>query len=168
MAKKIKQTEKAQIVGQVFIFILAAIIFGVIVLYGYQAISNFMSKSGEIAIASFQQELTNSVESIKRDFGSVTKTELTLPTKYSTLCILDSDTTKNICDTGQPLQQQYPRLCAAWKTEAQNIFLLPGTQAMQISDISTPSGYFCVQNTGKIKLRMEGLGDKAQVSPWSE
>lgn len=168
MAKKkiIKQEKnKAQITSQVFMFILAAIVFGLIILYGYQAITKFMKTSSEIALADFQNEFIRETELIKRDYGSVSKIELTLPRKYTGICIADSDSTKiDVSD----FEIKQPRMYSAWRKGAENVFITPPAQPIKIKDISIDGGYFCIENNfGKIALRIEGQGDKAIVSKWA-
>ena len=157
--------KNAQIIGQVAMFILAGIIFVLIITYGYKAITQFLGKSEEVSLATFQNDLLTATETIKRDYGSVSKLELTLPAKYTMFCIADSDTNAPNAE----FKTKYPRLYDSWKTGSQNIFLIPpptATMRKQIEDITIPNSYFCIKNTGKINLRLEGMGDKTQLTLW--
>lgn len=165
---KNKKRLNAQVTTQVFMFILAVIVLGVIILYGYEAITKFLSTSVDVAIADFQNQFMSSVESIKRDYGSVSKLELTLPKKFTQICVVDSDTTKNIGD----FSTTHERMYSSWVKSGENIFLIPTqAQPIKINDIIVQenNGYFCQLNSlGKITLRLEGQGDKALVSPWPQ
>lgn len=163
--KKELKNKNAQIIGQVAMFILAGIIFILILTYGYKAITQFLGKSEEVSLASFQNDLLTTTETIKRDYGSVSKLELTLPAKYTMFCIANSDSNTPSAD----FQTKYPRLYDSWKTGSQNIFLIPPPTAImrkQIENVIAPEGYFCIKNTGKIALRLEGMGDRTQITPW--
>jgi len=160
-------SKNAQIIGQVVMFILAGIIFVLILTYGYKAITQFLGKSEEVSVATFQNDLITAAETLKRDYGSVSKLELSLPAKYTTFCLANSDSNTPSTD----FQAKYPRLYDSWKTGSQNIFLVPPptvTMRKQIEDVTIPEGFFCIKNTGKMVLRIEGLGDKTQITPWRE
>jgi|SRR3989344_3621544 len=164
--KNNKKKQNAQVTTQVFMFILAVIILGVIILYGYQAITKFLATSSDVAMADFQNQFISAVESIKRDYGSVSKLELALPKKITQICIVDSDTTKNIGDFATTHERMY----SSWVKSGENIFLTPTqAQPIKINDITVQenNGYFCQTNSlGKITIRLEGQGDKAIVSRW--
>ncbi|MBI4140577.1 hypothetical protein HY485_01935 [Candidatus Woesearchaeota archaeon] len=150
---------KAQIIGNVVMFAMAGIIFALILIYGYRQIKVFLERSEDVALATFRNDLANSVESIKRDYGSVTKIELTLPVKYTLACITDP------INPGTILPQKHPRMYQAWQTGTENIFLTPpAPQPIKIEDITVDNGYFCATNTGRITLWIQGLGDKAKIS----
>lgn len=81
--------KKGQIVGQVFIFIMAALIIGVIVLIGYNAISKTLSKSCQIEQISFKTKLESLIDR-SNGYGSVTKQSLIAPCQYETVCFVDA------------------------------------------------------------------------------
>ena len=58
--------KNAQIMGQVFIFILAGALFILILTYGYKAIAGFSERSEQVALVEFQTNLESSVKSISR------------------------------------------------------------------------------------------------------
>ncbi|MBI4141407.1 hypothetical protein HY484_00610 [Candidatus Woesearchaeota archaeon] len=150
--------KKAQMISNVVMFAMAGIIFALILMYGYRAIKGFLERSEEVGLATFRNDLLSSVEGIKRDYGSVAKIELTLPGKYTRVCIVDPQNPGT-------LQQTYPRMHQAWQTGSENVFLTPPSpQPIRIEDIEINNGYFCATNTGRITLWIEGLGDKARIS----
>lgn len=153
----------AQLTSNVIIFVLAAIIFGLIILYGYNAITKFLERSEDVAIASFENEFKQAIKAVQRDYGSVFRLELALPAKYSDVCVADSDCQRINVGNFQTIE---PRIYAAWRTCSENIFLKPPTKPILIPEVVVPDGYFCLKNTGKIILRLQGLGDRAEVTPW--
>jgi len=155
--------KKAQMVGQIFIFVVAAIIFILILTYGYRAISSFLHRSEQVALIDFKSDLESSVEVIKRDYGSVRKLELRVPDKFQELCIVDV----NNCEG---LQNSRPLLYSACLAGSENVFLVPKQETpifIEGVTIKDSRGFVCVPVAGgNVVLRLEGLGKSTQVSEW--
>jgi len=158
--------KKAQVMSQVFIFILAAAIFILILTYGYKAIAGFGQRSEQVALVEFQTELEGAVKSISLDYGSVKKVELTLPTKYTELCFVDLER-----EPSEEFEQIHPRMYESWVSRTQNVFLTPMEESpINVGKIYVgQSGYLCLPIAGgKITLRLEGLGDRAGITQWQQ
>ncbi len=154
--------KKAQMIGQIFVFVVAAIIFILILTYGYKAISNFLARSEQVALIDFKADLESSVEVIKRDYGSVRKVELRLPKRYTEVCIVDVKR----CES---LEQARPLMYSLCIAGSENVFLVPKQETpIFLADISVPDpGYVCVPvANGNIALRLEGLGKSTEISEW--
>jgi len=152
--------KKAQMIGQIFIFILAAILFVLIITYGYRAINDFLQRSEQVTLIGFKEELKSGIERIKRDYGSVRKLELQVPKRYNEVCIVDPD-----CDPS--LESFNPIMYNACLTGTENIFLVPKQETpIFVPDIKVDGGYLCVPTSGVVTLRLEGLGKTARVSEW--
>ena len=82
---------KAAGVGMVFIFIVAAITFAVIMIFGYKSINDFMQKGEKVEFYQFKADLEKSVKQIYTEYGSVRVSTFSLPTKYSRICFVDLD-----------------------------------------------------------------------------
>jgi len=170
---KVLRTSKAQIIGQVFIFILAGLIFILIITYGYKAIHYFIERQEQVNLLDFKTDLETATEGVKRDYGTVRKIELKLPKKYQGVCFFDYES--DTCKPGQPsinpeLKLPYQTISVKWAEEAckiknANVFIIPRTQDIDLPDIQV-EGYLCLPNTGIITLKMEGTGKKAKVSEW--
>jgi len=159
--------KKGQMIGQVFIFILAGLVFVLILGYGYRAITTFMERGQEVQLLDFRNELDSTVNMIKRDYGSVQRIDLRVPAKTEVVCFANAkdETTQDLAR----LKEQYPLLYTAWSTGSENVFLLPRSPTpLLIKDISLENGYCCITVAGgRVSLRMEGLGNKAKITPWS-
>jgi hypothetical protein len=157
--------KKAQIMGQVFIFILAALLFILILTYGYKAIAGFGERSEQVALIEFQSKLENSVKSMKSDFGSVRKLDLQLPAKYSEICIVGDMTDGQATN----FEMEHPRMYDAWLGGSQNVFLNPMSETpIDVGDISVSEGYLCTGIAGgTVVLKIEGLGRKTGISKWA-
>lgn len=151
---------KSQMLSQIFVFVMAAVVFILILTYGYRAISNFLSRSEQVALIDFKTDLESAVEVIKRDYGSVKKVELSLPKRYTEVCIVDPE------DPGR-LRQDRPLMYEAWQAGSENVFLVPKQEApIFLKDIEV-DGYECMPVVyGQITLKIEGLGKKTKISGW--
>ncbi|VVB80879.1 Uncharacterised protein [uncultured archaeon] len=165
---------KAQIIGQIFIFILAGLVFILIVTYGYKAIQYFIERQEQVVLVDFRTDLEIAVEGVKRDYGTVRKVELKLPTKYYGVCFFDYTT--STCDpttetTNPKLEMPSQTINVKWaedacKLKSSNVFIVPRTQDFDLPDIQVDTGYICLPNTGVVTLRLEGTGKRAKVSEW--
>jgi len=55
-------------VGQVFIFIVAALSFALILIFGYRAIAGFLNSGEEVAFVQFKTSLESSIKKIYTEF----------------------------------------------------------------------------------------------------
>jgi hypothetical protein len=161
-------SRRAQIIGQVFIFIIAGLVFVLILGYGYKAITHLLERGEQVQLLDFRNELESVMNTIKRDYGSVQRVDLRVPAKTETVCLVSSDQ-EDIADVElQQLQQEYPLLAGAWATGTENVFLIPRQPTpIRVNDMKVEGGYSCVAAiNGRVSLRVEGAGNKAAVSPW--
>ncbi|MBW2977586.1 hypothetical protein KY331_01955 [Candidatus Woesearchaeota archaeon] len=169
------KTKKAQL-GQVFIYIFAAVLAVSIMLYGYRTIRGFGQRTEQIGLVRFKTDLESEIRTIASDYGSVKKVELPLPSKYTKVCFVDFSKpigvveNSKVCKPGNP--DFNPIGCDAWKDQTQNIFLVPWTDFVIKTgeiDITEPDGALCVPTlNNRITLRLEGLGDRTQIEKWPE
>jgi len=166
------KSKKAQIIGEVFLFIMAAALAVLIIIYGYKALSGFTSRTEEISLVNFKTDLQSEIRTIASDYGSVKKLDLTMPGRFDVFCLIDIEqrnlaSTTGLCTLGHP--DYNPEVCDAWETEGneENAFLIPITP-IKVSKMDIDGGYLCIKPTGnKISLRLEGLGDRTKVSEWA-
>ncbi len=171
MVKSTGIGNKAQIIGQVFIFILAGLVFVLIITYGYRAVQHFIERQEQVVLIDFRTDLEIASEGVRRDYGSVRKLELRLSNKFLGFCMFDPVT---CASTSPVLESPSGRVNVDWAQAAcelgsANAFIVPRVMDLSLPDVEVASpGYFCVPNVGgKIVLRLEGTGRKAKVSAWS-
>ncbi|MEE9525081.1 MAG: hypothetical protein V3V78_00560 [Candidatus Woesearchaeota archaeon] len=169
--------KKAQIAGQVFIFILAAALAALIIGYGYKAINTFTSRTEQIALINFRTDLQTEIRTIASDFGSVKRLDLNLPSDFKAFCMVDlnkRDQANTTCICSQSFScegnpDDYdPLICDAWTTPGtiESAFLVPLT-AIKISPVEIEDTYKCFSPKGnKISLRIEGRGSHTSVKEW--
>ena len=84
-----KSRKKGQIIGQVFIYMMAVIVIGGIALIGYKAIGTISEKSCQAEKASFKIDLGGLIEKYT-SYGSVNKKTINSPCEYDTVCFVDA------------------------------------------------------------------------------
>ncbi len=81
--------KKGQLIGQVFIYIMAIVVVGVIALIAYQAIIGIMEKSCNAEKAKFKTDVSVYIEKYT-SFGSFNKRTISAPCDYEEICFVDS------------------------------------------------------------------------------
>lgn len=163
---------RAQMIGQVFIFVIAGLVFVLILGYGYKAIMGLMEKGEKVQLIDFRNKLDSSINIIKRDYGSVQRVDLIVPSNTDEVCFATSD--KNDVRSGEwekNFQEERQLFYGAWVTGTENVFFVPkqSTPIPEKDIVVDPEGkgYLCVNAAGgRISLRMEGIGSKVLITEW--
>lgn len=174
---------KGQIAGQIFIYAIAVVVVGLIIVYGYSAIKGFRDKGEEVEYITLKTNIENSIKSIASDYGSIKRPSFHVPSKYSMVCFVDkskADTSapgaSDICSSHDK-DKLWPIACEGWKAGRNNVFLIPdGSDAFDVGDIAIvsedgtqPLSDVCIPNlNGKLNLQLKGLGNQVEVSMYEE
>lgn len=89
--KKRSVMKKAQVSGQVLIFVLALIVTAAILLFGYNAIKNIGEQEAKIELIKFQNDFKEKVEDASSSYGSSRRISTIMPKGYDELCLVDKD-----------------------------------------------------------------------------
>lgn len=171
---------KSQI-QQVFIYILAIIVFSMILLYGYKSIKGLGQKADDVILLQLKTKITSTVKKAVSDYGSVIREELDIPGDYDRVCFVDLSKSsealdQEVCDSVSPDYE--PLVCDSWEANAKsNMFLLSKSGDVltyDIGDIRIEKDeggvieyYECINVLQqKIVLRLEGEGDYVLLSEW--
>ncbi len=172
-------------IGQVFIFMIAALSFSLIMIFGYKMIQGFINGGNEVAFVQFKNDLESSVRKIYTEYGSVRTLDYHLPSSFSKICFLDLgyDAPLEELERQQAqLSLQNPIASGVWQdlasTPAQsryeatdeNVFLTPPAKVkikihrISIYDPDTGerkvSGFLCKEiKDGTFSLTLIGKGD---------
>ena len=153
--------------SQIFIYILAIILFSFILLYGYSVIKSWTSEIDDVRYLDFVKRLESSVK-LYSDYGDVNIKTFDAPSGYKGICFVDLSVpdpgSKGIC---QSTRGDYnPIICDSWKAKNQNVFLVPPAETpITLEEIKVSSGYKCFDfRNGKVTIRFEGLGDRTKIS----
>ncbi|MBN1157584.1 hypothetical protein JXA85_08245 [Candidatus Woesearchaeota archaeon] len=177
-------SRKGQIAGQVLIYVMGLVIISLVVIFGYRAIRDFVTRSEDLALVDFRTKLTNTIEEMSSDYGSMKIVDFTIPKGFSRICFLNrtaSPDTRNLCRNIPDNPDYEPIVCSFWKDNSkENAFLLgKKTEAFFIGNENTGLPYFVVALKGvteeegylcpditnsRIKLRIEGKGRYAELS----
>lgn len=164
-------------VQQIFIYMIALILFALILAYGYKAIKDFRSRTDEISLLQMEKDISSTVKRVATDYGTIVKKELNVPLKYKKICFVDLVTpnlvpdNENICKLDQ--SDYNPIACNSWRDRANyNMFGISEEDTLTYNvgkikiDINGQH-YFCSDVTnGRVTLKIEGLGNKALISGW--
>lgn len=154
--------KKAQIQAEVFIYILAVVITGAILLFGYVAIRDFVKRGEDAEFIKLKTSMERDVSDIRGDFGTVRIKEYQIPTKYNKVCLVGENPDVNSI-TNAVIKDSVA------SGVQKNVFFLPdGTDSIYVGRIDMPdtaSDFQCFNVVqGIIRLRLEGRGDQTWIS----
>ncbi len=163
--------KKSQLHGQIFIYILTIILTSFILIYGYNAVQNFKNRAEQVSCLKFKNDLSNAVESISSDFGSIIRKDLQLCAGYTQVCFVE--TFEKIIDRDNPDSNVAlnPLIKDSISSNTgKNTFLVEKITIEQFyaGNISVEFDVFCVNaSNNKISLKLEGKGDHVDLSQWT-
>ena len=145
----LKTNKKGMGIQQVFVFIVAAITFSMIMIFGYGAINDFLAKGEQVEFYQFKTSLESSIKKIYSEYGAERQVDFNIPVKYSQICFVDLDSDANSVEFQagfQDLCNKDPdtenddwnfKACDSWETASnsglgyegaeENVFLEPGS-----------------------------------------
>lgn len=165
---------KSQITGHVFIYILTAALVSIIFIYGYNTVLQLREKAEQLSFLRFHKEISESIKSIYFEKGSVNIKIFDVPPKYDEVCFLntfDASTEMQNIDTD-------PIMIDTINSKLQkNIFLRTKKITKEFNHIEEKISAYAIDTNlkktidilcilsinGKIKLRLEGMGDHVKI-----
>lgn len=177
---------KAQI-NQVFVYIMAVIVFAAVFLFGYKAITQFMDEGENASFLKFKTDLEKAVGRVAPKYDTVvvynSLNPLRVPGKYERVCFVDvdiappSDCIERLgvigCDAWETTYSQSNSDIDfdAWEKTESNVFLKPaGVLPIKVYKIKLrvaedePEGLLCFDVAGQLDMRVEGKGSYALIS----
>src|SRR3989344_8696964 len=169
--------KKGMAIEQVFIFILAAVTFAVILIFGYKSISGFMDKGEEVSFVRFKTDLESSIKKISTEYGAVRIQQFNAPLNYDKICFIDTD---YFFDNPDPVQidTQIAQLCGRSPTNAEKNMPLACDvwgDALKAKQLGIKTGYESVDqnvflspvtaNSVRIKVSKISIMDHPDGSP---
>ena len=162
--------KRAQIAGQMFVYVLGFIIFALVLLYGYNAIKNLGDKAEQTSFIQFKTEITQTVKTLSTDYGTVRRKDFALSGRYIRVCFVDSERIGNgITLANYPLIED-----SVTSGVDVNLFLVSGKGIedsfnagkldINRDDLITDNHFTCVPViNGKLKVKSTGLGNRVRV-----
>lgn len=165
--------KKSQIYSQIFIYILALVLTSVILIYGYNAIQNFNKRANQVCFLKFKNDLSNAIESITSDYGSVKKKDLQLCSGYNKVCFVESfeplsQSSRQNPESNVNSLDPIIKDSIASNTE-KNVFLVDkiAKESFYAGNISVAGDVLCIDpKNNEISLRLEGMGNHVKLSEW--
>ncbi len=155
---------KAQIYGQIFIYILTIILISFILVYGYNAVRNFKERAEKVSCLKFKNDLINAIESISSDFGSIKRKELQLCNGYTQVCFVETFESPNLPSNIDPIIKD-----SILSNTGRNVFLIENIakESFYTGKISVEPDVLCIKAVNnKINLKLEGKGNHVIISQW--
>ena len=163
-------SKKYQISTQIFIYVIAIIMFSFILLYGYNAIRGFKERSEEITYIKFKTNLISTVKRISPDYGTLKREEFFIGGEYSKVCFVQS----------YKQEENRPAIItrisdnvvkdSVESRDTSNAFLFKDNSlepSLEIGKINVSGGYLCIPViNGKVRIEFEGKGDNTLISTW--
>ena len=156
---------KSQLYSQIFIYILTIILVSFILVYGYNAVQNFKKRAEKVACLKFQNDLSNAIESLASDFGSIKRKDLQLCAGYTQVCFVETFESPNLPSNIDPIIKD-----SILSKTGRNVFLIENIakESFYAGKISVEPDVLCIKAVNnKISLRLEGKGNYALLSQWS-
>ena len=159
---------KAQASTHVFVYILAAVVAGIILYVGAKSIITIINTMNQVNIDDFKSGFENAVTTISRQYGSVKKYQLDLHESFEEICFVDSrnengvfsDSVKNNIELSK-----YTFIKDSVDTDAKdNVFLLKKKiieQRFEVKDLDVEQDFLCLDNEGLLIVWLRGTGKNA-------
>jgi hypothetical protein len=160
--------KKGQIAGQIFIYILAALIIGMIVLLGYWAINKIVPQTCEVEQLSFKKNIENMLEQYN-SFGSVKKVTIASPCEYEQLCFIAAGTIGD--PTSLPHCDNKIIASSAHDGDQKNIFAIAQKRVIPIGyssfvSVDDETACTCISQRNKnFYITLKGNGASTTVTP---
>jgi hypothetical protein len=160
--------KRSQITAQIFIYVIAIVLFSFILIYGYNAVRGFKEKSEQISYIKFKTDLVSTVDRISSDYGTLKREEFFIGGDYSNVCFVQNHYPLS------SLAASIPDLIVRNSVESgveKNVFLFTDglQESFDVGKINTSDdGYVCIPIVnGKAKIEFLGQGDHTFISKWS-
>jgi len=153
-------SSKGQIAGQIIVYILAIVVFSLVLVYGYNAIQGFRQNADQVLYINFKTDFTSMVNSLSTDKGSEKKMEFSLPSEFREVCFVAKD--------GSAGNNEIVKDAAS--PQSDNVFLIKysgGVESFKAGPLTFSFSDSCQDLVdGKLKVKLTGEGNAARVSGW--
>lgn len=171
------KVKRSQIQTQIFVYIIAAVLFSFVLIYGYNAIKDFRGKSEQVAYIKFRTNLVSAIKRVAPDYGTLKREEFFIGGEYTKACFVqsynvDASRRVTIANHLDDPSAKYGMIADSVGDEVdKNVFLF--TSSFQESfdigpiNVTDSKGYVCIDLVrGKARIQLEGKGDHAILSGW--
>ena len=158
-------SKRGQLSGNVFIYIFAIIVIGLILILGYNYISKTKENIVKTDLIILKNKLTSDIGAMSSDFGSSKKVSYSLP-QQTELCLIDLNKKDEILSTTKI--NSYPLIKDSIGSNVKkNAFVVSDSifETYYIGNIEINDPYFkCLKPVaGKVSFVIEGAGNRALI-----
>ena len=153
--------KKSQVQTQIFIYVMALVIFSLILLYGYNSIKKIREQASSVEYIQFKTDIENTITKLGYEFGSVDIKEFNVPGNYKQVCFVEFSDSLTI-------PADYPIINNSVYTNASdNVFLVKNIaeESFKVKGLVVDGNFHCFNiSKGRIEVRIESLGSAVRVS----
>ena len=175
------KNKKAQ-TSEIFFFILAIVIIGLLLLFGVKYIMELGSKVNQIEVVQFKTDLEGYADEYRPVYGKWKKLTLSVPVGILKVCFVQHETfgaasiyhqTEGLCQKDHEDYNLF--MCNAWQDDtSRNVYTDPfdelevGIDLVAIEVGTADQNYLCIDTTDHVlQIKMTGFGDRALIEEWS-
>ena len=153
--------KRAQIHSQVFVYILALVVVGVIALIGLQSIHTIIQKKSMIELASFKKDFRDSIAS-HTNWNEVEDVEFRLPGKAVAICFYDAKASLvGNLNYQKAVIKQMSGVNNVFIVKNKNPISASNVEAFHVDKLRLNTKYLCLPAaSGVVRIKMTGLGVK--------
>lgn len=161
--------KKSQLHAQVFIYIMAIIVVGLILLFGYKGIKSIVLKSCSVEEVDFNVGLERIITNNNRD-GSSENVVMDAPCGYEELCFVSAEAICEQCIFSSQSKAKALIENSVTGNVLRNVFLIKGrninSQIIYFPQLKTKTNSeVCIEDVnGKFRFFLEGIGRNVYVS----
>ncbi|MBI2576576.1 hypothetical protein HYV84_05150 [Candidatus Woesearchaeota archaeon] len=162
---------------QILFYVMTVIIFGFILLYGYNALSGLGKRTEQISFIKLKTDLTSSVERIATDFGTVKREEFSIGGDIKEVCFVQTfNRSSSLSLFSIPVSYPFIWNSVVESGSDHNVFVMSteleesfavGPINIKNPAVANPRGFLCIPIVrGNLRVQFQGMGNHALLSPW--
>jgi tRNA G18 (ribose-2'-O)-methylase SpoU len=158
--------KKAQIQGQVFVYILTLVITGAILIFGYNAVKDIIERSEQVEMANFKTNIKSDFDTMASDYGSVKTKTYNVPSKINEVCFYQHGEGSLY----ESITSDNPLIADSIKDTDNNFFLVfrdGSIDPINLGKIKVNEenkNFICIKPSGnRLRITLGGLGDGVSV-----
>ena len=173
---------KAQIQSQVIVYILAVVIMGMILIFGFKAIMDMKDRARMAQLIQFRKDISSDIISVGVDYGTSKLKTYRVPPEFRQVCFVNLEHTSPSGDSDVVELVKATKASALVKNAVEsiveqgaarkNLFLCPPCSEQEnvgniniLDENDEDTAFRCFNvSQGALSLRITGLGDMAQIS----
>jgi len=174
--------KNAQVQSEIFMYVIAMVVVGLILLFGYTAVRDFSKSAEQVALIQFEKDLESTFHTISTSYGKVEIKQVEIPGGFDTVCFHDLREISHPGelyflkdDLNKPIE--YPVITDNIRSGThKNLFLVGGLniESFYVGEIYVDNthlavsqaspGFICFkEKQGRVEFKLVGEGDQVRV-----